>query len=152
MLRKLIMSDTKTRTIREKQKALKELLLEHLRKVPIVQHTCEKVGVGRTTYYRWCKEDKKFAQAAQEAMREGYLFVNDIAESQLLSLIKEKKLEAIRLWLRHHHPIYTEKLEITGTVSHTQKLTKEQKAIIRKALALANLSKKQYVQKKKSDR
>lgn len=142
----------KNEGIKKRIREDKEKVLESLKKTPIIQLAVKNAGVGRTTYYRWYKKDKKFALAAQEAMHEGYLFVNDIAESQLFSLIKEKKLEAIRLWLRHHHPIYAEKLEITGTVSHTQKLTKEQKAIIRKALALANLNKKQYVQKKKSNK
>jgi len=129
----------------------KKILLEQLRKTPIIQLAVKDTGIGRTSYYRWCKQDKKFARSAQEAIREGYLFVNDIAESQLLQLIKEKKLEAIRLWLRHHHPLYTEKLKIIGNVSHTHELTKEQRATIRKALRLVNLNKKHYVQIKKSE-
>ena len=137
-------------TIKRRVTEDKKRILEQLKKTPIIQLAAKETGIGRTTYYRWRKQDKKFAQAAQEALQEGYLFVNDIAESQLLSLIKDKKLEAIRLWLRHHHPLYTEKLKIVGNISHVQELTKEQKATIRKALRLVNLNKKYYDQIKKS--
>lgn len=136
-------------TIKNRIAGEKANVLEQLKKTPIVQLAVKNAGIGRATYYNWCKKDKKFAQAAQEAMRDGYLFVNDIAESQLFTLIKEKKLEAIRLWLRHHHPTYAEKIEIVGNISHTHKLTSEQKATMRKALSLANLNKKTYVEHKK---
>ena len=46
----------------------KKLLLEHLEKTPIVQIACEKSGVGRSTYYRWLEQDKKFARSAKQAL------------------------------------------------------------------------------------
>jgi len=137
--------DKRDLTIKKRIAKEKEAVLENLKKTPIVQLAVKNAGVGRTTYYSWCKQDKKFAQAAKEAMYSGYLFVNDIAESQLFSLIKDKKIEAIRLWLRHHHPTYTEKLEIKGNITHESKeLTKEQKKIIKQALKLTNINKKLY--------
>ena len=44
----------------------KMLILEQLKKTPIVQIACEKVGVGRSTYYRWKKEDSKFSSSADD--------------------------------------------------------------------------------------
>lgn len=46
----------------------KKILLEHLEKTPIVQIACEKSGVGRSTYYRWLEQDKKFARSAKQAL------------------------------------------------------------------------------------
>ena len=118
----------------------KSLLLEQLRKTPIIQIACEKTGVGRATYYRWRKEDKDFARQADEAIFEGQLFINDISESQLISAIKDKNLQAIKFWLQHHHPTYTDKLEISGHLEHsTEALTPEQEKVVRQALKLASL-------------
>jgi len=120
----------------------KSLLLEQLKKTPIIQIACEKTGVGRATYYRWRKEDKDFARHADEAIFEGELFINDISESQLISAIKDKNLPAIKFWLQHHHPRYTDKLEISGHLEHpTEALTPEQEKVVRKALKLASLHK-----------
>src|SRR5688572_4418894 len=91
----------------------KQLLLEQLRKTPIVQIACEKTGISRMTYYRWKKEDENFSREADEAMGEGNLLINDLAESQLVAAIKDRNMTAIMNWLRHHHPAYTDKLEVT---------------------------------------
>ena len=53
-------TDTKDKTIRERMKKEKELIIKQLKKTPIVQLACEKTGVGRATYYRWRKVDKRF--------------------------------------------------------------------------------------------
>ena len=71
--------------------------LDELRKVPIVQVACEKSGISRNTVYRWLKEDKEFAKEYAEAETAGIEFVNDMSESQLLQLIKDRKFSAIRL-------------------------------------------------------
>ncbi len=114
----------------------KELLLEQLKKTPIVQIACEKLGIGRATYYRWRKEDLDFSKKADGALREGNLLINDIAESQLMSAIKDKNLTAITFWLKHHHPVYTDKIEISGKLKHQYNLTPEQEKLISKALSM----------------
>jgi len=73
----------------------KQLLLDQLRKTPIVQIAAEKIGVGRATYYRWRKEDKKFLKDSDQAIFEGNLLINDMAESQLISAIKDKNITSI---------------------------------------------------------
>lgn len=92
--------------IGKRQAKNKELLLEELKKRPIVQYACEKLGIGRATYYRWRTEDPQFAEKADQALREGSLLVNDMAESQLMSAIRDKNLTAIIFWLKNHHPSY----------------------------------------------
>lgn len=121
-----------------KRDKLKISLIDQLKQMPIVQIACKKVGVGRATYYRWRKEDKKFTEDANVAIAEGLLLINDLAESQLLSAIQDKNMAGIIFWLRHRHPSYTNKLEITGNLKHSkEELTPEEKGLIRKALKLA---------------
>ena len=116
----------------------KQLLIEQLQKTPIVQFACEKTGVSRATYYRLRKEDPDFAKAADAALGEGALLVNDMAESQLIAAIKDRNIPAIVYWLRHHHPNYTNRLELSGRIAHIQEeLSEEERALIEEALRLA---------------
>ena len=43
--------------------------------------------------------------------------MSDIAENQLFALIGEKKIEAIRLYLQTHNARYSNKLELSGSVT-----------------------------------
>lgn len=123
----------------------KQLLLEQLKKTPIVQIACEKAGISRMTYYRWRKEDPKFLKASDIALSEGSMLVNDMAESQLLSAIRDKNMTGIIFWLKHHHSTYAEKLEISGHLKTiTDELTPEQEALIKKALSLVSSPKNNH--------
>jgi predicted DNA binding protein len=116
------------------------LLIEQLRKVPIVSIACEKSGVGRATYYRWKKEDEEFSKAADEALAEGTHLVNDMAESQLLAAIRDNNLGAVMYWLKHRNPNYNNKLEVTARIKQdNEQLTPEQEAAITEALKMASL-------------
>ncbi len=118
----------------------KEIVIEQLKKTPIVQIACERAGVARATYYRWKKENKEFAKAADNAILEGEMLITDISETQLITLIKEKNFPSIQLWLRHHHPKYTNKVEVIGNLNDREEpLTPEQEALIEKALKLAGV-------------
>ena len=117
----------------------KELVLKQLRKIPIITVACEKVNVGKSTVYRWRDEDKKFAKDLEEALIEGESLVNDMSESQLISLIKEKNLPAIRFWLNHRHAKFREKVEITAKFEKQEELTPEQEEVVREALKLASI-------------
>jgi len=98
-------------TTAKRQAKNKDKLLEQLAKTPIVQIACEKTGVSRATYYRWRQEDEEFAKNADKAISYGNSLMNDMAESQLLSLIKDKHPTAIIFWLKHHHAAYIPKVE-----------------------------------------
>lgn len=124
--------------LNDKQQQQKEALCEQLKKTPIIQLACEKTGLGRATYYRWRKDDKEFADEADEAIHEGVKLMNDMAESQLLSAIKDKNLTAIIFWLKHRHKSYTQKFEVTTRIEDRE-LTEEQQAMVTKALSLGSL-------------
>lgn len=120
------------------KKNKQKLFLDELRKLPIILVAAEKSGISRQTVYRWKEKDEKFLKEMEEAMKEGEEFVNDMSESQLLTLIKEKNWSAISFWLKHHHSAYRTRVEVT-TVSPQEELTPEQEEIVREALKLASL-------------
>jgi len=128
-------------TVRDRIKVEQDLIIEQLKKTPIVQVACEKINVGRSTYYRWRKEDAEFAQQSDQALLDGSLLVNDMAESQLMSAIKDKNMTAIISWLKHHHPAYLTKVEITSSQMKDPMLTAEQEDSVRKALLMAGIIK-----------
>jgi hypothetical protein len=129
----------------------KELLLEQLKKTPIIQIACEKLGIARATFYRWKTEDAKFSKRLDEALLEGCLLVNDLAESQLISAVKDRNLTAIMYWLRHHHKDYKNKLELEGSINTIQELSSEQKALVRQALKLTGITDQSYDDKKEGN-
>jgi hypothetical protein len=130
------MNNTYQETIEQRQAKEKESVLANLRKMPIVQIACQGAGVARATYYRWLNEDKEFKKAAHKAMKDGEMFINDLSESQVVSLIKDRNLPAITLWLKNHHPKYADKLKVEASISQVdEKLTPEQEEIVRRALA-----------------
>ena len=130
-----------------KKNKLQNLFFEELGKVPIVQVACEKTGVSRNSVYRWRKEDKNFANKMDKALAEGVALVNDMSESQLLTLIKEKNWSAISFWLRHRNENYKDKIEVTTKEEEQQALTPAQAKIVRQALRLAAITKTKSIQR-----
>lgn len=129
-----------SKTIQTRIDRNKEQVIEKLKTLPVVQVVCQKIGIGRATYYRWRKEDKKFAMEADEALFTGRLFINDMAESQLLSQIKAENMTAIIFWLKHNHPVYGNRLEIVSN-QNEEVLNPQEKELVRKALTLGSLTK-----------
>lgn len=124
--------------IKKSDKA-KDAFLEQLRKTPILQIACEKMGVHRMSIYRWKQEDPEFAKAVDEAMLEGRLMVNDLAESQLIGAIKDRNMTAIIAWLKHNHPGYKTKLEIEGRMEVIEKLPPEFKEALKAKFKLSGI-------------
>ena len=124
-----------------KRDRTQDLVLEQLRRVPIIQVAAEKVGVSRTTIYRWRDESEQYRKDLEAALAEGEALINDLGESQLLTLMKDKHWPSIQFWLRHRNPKFRERLEVTANINQPQdELTSEQQAIVREALRLAQLT------------
>jgi len=117
-----------------KTKEQKEALLKCLRQTPIVELACKNAGIGRTTFYRWKKESSTFSRSVEAAMKEGFDFINDLAETQLVSSIRDKKFPAIAYWLNHRHPSYGNKVEIVDKTNG--ELTAAQQKLLAKAIGL----------------
>lgn len=117
----------------------KEKLLEALKEMPIVQVACKRSGVSRATYYRWRTEDREFLRQSNDALAQGIDFINDMSESQLITLIKEKKMPAIAVWLKHNNVRYGAKLpQSPRDRTIDTDFTPEEESIVAQALALAS--------------
>jgi hypothetical protein len=81
-----------------------------------------------------------------QALKDGVALVNDMSETQLLTLIKEKNYPAISFWLRHRNDNYKNKLEIT-TKEESEALTPSQAKIVRNALKLASITKSKSIKR-----
>lgn len=118
---------------------MKQAMLNVLKEMPIIEVAVKRIGISRDTFYRWKQEDKEFEKQSQEAMARGIDFINDMSESQIISLIKEKKMPSIRYWLKHNHPKYRERIEITTVAQPQEELNAEQEAVVREALRLSSM-------------
>lgn len=115
-------------------------LLKQLEKAPIIEAACKQIGLPRSTYYRWRKEDGSFAEACDETIELSVGRINDLAESQLINAIKDRNMSAITFWLKHHHSSYRNKLDLNATINLAQQeLTPEQAETVSRALQLAGL-------------
>lgn len=83
----------------------KELLLKEVEKNGNVSLSCAKVGVDKSTFYRWY-ENKSFKKRAEQAIKRGRETNCDFAESSLMVLIKQRKIEAIKYLLSHNSSRY----------------------------------------------
>ena len=141
---------SKVQTIQVRQAKVKQALIEQLRRLPVREVAYEKVGISRMTANRWRKASKKFADEMDAAMEEGRLFINDLAESQGITLLRQGEIKAVRLWLQHNHHRYANKLELSGTVGTKEiPMTKAEKAARLQALKHSSLS---YGNEKKQKR
>lgn len=107
----------KQKTISSRQEKQKESFVTSLEKYPIVKVACDKSGVSKATYYRWRDEDESFRDRADEAILHGEEFLNDMAEHQMIALMKDKHFPAIRFWLERRHPLFNKtRVEHSGHV------------------------------------
>jgi hypothetical protein len=124
----------------QNQEKIKALLVEQLKKTPVIQVACEKLDIARSTFYRWRDNDPEFAKAVNESMNQGTEFVSDFAESRLIEAIRDKNLKAIMFWLKAHSNRYSTKLEINGRLNVVNEpLSEEQQNLIKKALSFSGL-------------
>lgn len=91
----------------------KKAILEALEKsLGVVTTACKKVGVGRTTFYGWLKEDKEFAEKVNDIQN----IALDFVESKLFENIREGKTSEMIFYLKTKGKKrgYVERQEITG--------------------------------------
>ncbi len=122
------------KTKRQMRERSKEMMIEQLKRLPIIQLAAEKVNIDRSTHFRWCKEDADYARRSEDAILEGVGFINDGAEAQLMAAIRDRDMRAISLWLRANHPRYKTKVEVSGSVTMKKEMTPEQQADAAEAL------------------
>ena len=91
----------------------KEKLLKALQETQgLIYHACKKAGnISRSTYYRYMREDKEFAQAVED-IKEAQI---DYVEGELIKNISRGKETSIIFYLKSKAKErgYAEKLDIT---------------------------------------
>lgn len=97
-------------TLAKKTAEQRLAVLEQLAKCCIVQLACERIGVGRSTYYKWHSEDAKFKELADKAIIAGRAYINDVAMTGLLKKIQEGNKVALIFWLKNNHPWFGDKI------------------------------------------
>ena len=97
----------------QKQHIKKEAFLEALEKsMGIVSQATKKVGIDRTTPYRWMKEDSGFEDKVMEIQN----VVGDFAETKLYELVNDGVPSAVIFLCKtkFKNRGYVERQEITG--------------------------------------
>lgn len=120
-----------------KDPQIKQLVLDQLEKSPIVELACKKAGISRMTFYRWMKEDKAFKKQAGEFMASSRDTYNDIAESQIITAMKNGNIGASRFFLTHNHPIY-KKAGKSDAEAEVMELTPEEAKLVKELAKLIN--------------
>ena len=92
-----------------KKDRTKAAIAKRLSEVRIVEIACKSVGISRATYYRWLKEDNNFAWDCEDAIRMGTETICDLAESQIVSKIRNGDFKASTYFLEKHHKEYVPK-------------------------------------------
>jgi len=87
----------------------KSKLIQILETTPLVNYACKKVGVGRTTFYRWMKDNLDFRREVERALEAGRSQWNEVAESSLMKNVKDAKMDAIKFFLVNNDPRYRPK-------------------------------------------
>lgn len=96
----------------------KQKLLKELEKTGNVYLACLKVGIDRSTHYRWLDSDKVFKKQASQAIRRGKENSCDIAKHALMLKVKDKDMRAIEYLLSHNDPAYKRKRTNNVVIVH----------------------------------
>lgn len=113
----------KNRIMKEKEK-----FIEILELYPIIQVACTKAWISRQTYYRWYGDDEEFALRVDRAISIWKETINDLAESNIISWVKENDMKANMFWLNNNHknysnrPIQNTSVYITNSKKHSKSI------------------------------
>lgn len=113
----------KNRIMKEKEK-----LVEILEQYPIIQVACKNAWISRQTYYRWYSDDEEFALKVDRAISIWKETINDLAESNIISWVKENDMKANMFWLNNNHknysnrPIQNTSVYITDSKKHSKSI------------------------------
>ncbi len=84
----------------------KERFLQELSDIPLVSVVCKRIGISKATIYRWKDKDKKFEKRLGVALKQGRGGINDLAEGQVVTLIKKGDFRASKFWLENNNSRY----------------------------------------------
>lgn len=99
-----------------KDKVQREII-DCLRDIPFINLAVKKVGIARTTFYRWIRTDEVFERNVNAAIMEGHKNMIEIAESSLFKKIKEGHFGAMKFYLENNHGNYMNRKYRLQTIS-----------------------------------
>lgn len=88
------------------QSRKKSQLLRELENNPIAERACRKVGIARSTYYRWIESDETFKEMTLKAQEKGRAKITDFAESKLMENMNNNHFPSLAYWLSHNTARY----------------------------------------------
>lgn len=112
--------------IYRRKKKEKKLILDLLLKYPIVQLACEKSGISRATFYRWKNEDEEFNIESEKAIFDWKQLINDMAEINVITWIKNWDKTLTMYWLNNNNPNYSNRPINQNIVIQTTNTEKKQ--------------------------
>ncbi|MFA6514387.1 MAG: hypothetical protein WCT50_03835 [Patescibacteria group bacterium] len=126
----------KLTAIEKRQQEQKMQMIEEIRNVYIPSIACQKTGISRATLYRWMADDYNFNKEFTKSRVEGRGAINDLAESKIVSKIKNDDTKATIFWLTHMHPNFINPiLSISEETKEKMKLSPEYLTGLAKRLA-----------------
>jgi hypothetical protein len=84
----------------------KTKFLSELADLPNVSVICRRMGIARSTIYRWREEDAKFAKMMDKSISHGREGVCDLAEGVVVGRMKKGDLNAAKYWLDNNDKRY----------------------------------------------
>jgi leucyl aminopeptidase len=96
----------------------RQKLLKEIEKSGNVYLSCLKIGVDKSTFYRWKEQDKEFKKESTKAVRTGRENNSDVAEQALMLKVKEKNMDAIKYVLGHNSQRYKQNKSSNVVILH----------------------------------
>ncbi len=87
-------------------------MIEYLERTPVVESACSKMGISRSTHYRWMESDTEYKKGIENALDQGRSVVDDVAESHLISGVKDGNMGAVKFWLANNNERYKKSIQI----------------------------------------
>lgn len=81
---------------------------EELKKVPNIDHVCKKVGINRSTFYRWMLQYHAFHKLVTTALIMGRDRISDASEGVIITGIQNNDRHCAIYWLSHNSHRYSD--------------------------------------------
>lgn len=134
----------------------KARFLEILADMPFVIHASKKVGISRSTIYRWIKDDVDFRKAVEKAQSSGRENIVEMCELALVKKVREGDVGSAKFMLMNNSERYAPKrpllpppsipreerdllIEAYKLLRSTQRLSKEAEESIKNGLLKSGL-------------
>lgn len=126
-------ADKMAASIKKRQDKEMTLLLQALEESPNLGQALARVGINRSTYYRWRQCDEVFLKNADDAIRRGIEKTADMVESSMLNSARDGNVQAQKYYLEHNHPRY-KKRTLLDLLESDGRLTPEREQQIAEAM------------------